>query len=160
MPPVTAATTLPENADRLDALFRGDAYMGLIGAELVEWEGGRAVVRWVPTTEHCNFAGTVHGGAIFSLADAAFSIASNSWGRICVALTVEIHYLAAPTLDVPLVAVGTERSRGRRSASYLIEVHPEADPDALTASFHAMVHRTGRWHFGEAPWPEEWRATH
>ncbi|MGH3441239.1 MAG: PaaI family thioesterase [Nitriliruptorales bacterium] len=156
---MTAETAPPPNTARLDALFRGDEYMGMIGAELVEWEGGRAVVRWTPRPEHCNFAGTVHGGAIFSLADAAFSIASNSWGRVCVALTVEIHYLRAPSLDVPLVAVGTERSRGRRSASYLIEVRPEADPSELTASFHAMVHRTGGWHFGDAAWPEDWRAT-
>jgi acyl-CoA thioesterase len=159
----TAATsseaTVP-NYDRLDAHFRADPYLAKLGAELVGWSGGRATVRWTPTPDDENFAGYVHGGALFSLADLAFSFASNSWGRVSVALTVEIHYLAAPPTGTALVAEGWERSRGRRSASYLIEVRAEDDPGRLVASFHAMVHRTSRWHFGEEAWPEDWRGAY
>lgn len=155
---VVAGTEIPNRA-RLDALFRDDPYMGELGLRLVSWGGGTATVRWAPGEEHRNFAGTVHGGALFSLADAAFAVASNSWGRICVALTVEIHYLAAPEVGVELEAVARERSRGRRAASYLIEVRPTGG-DGLVASFHAMVHRTGRWHLGEDAWPDDWRADH
>jgi acyl-CoA thioesterase len=151
--------TIPNRA-RMDRLFADDPYLMQLGAELVRWDGGRALVRWVPRTAHNNFAGYVHGGALFSLADLAFSFASNSWGRVCVALTVEIHYLAAPPVGEPLLAEGRERSRGRRSASYLIEVRPEDAPDRLVASFHAMVHRTSQWHFGAEAWPAEWREQH
>ena len=162
-----SSTDLP-NRDRLDETFRGDTYMTELGMQLVRWTGGTATVRWTPRDVHRNFSGAVHGGAIFSLADAAFAIASNSWGRVCVALAVEIHYLSAPPVGVELEAVARERSRGRRAASYLIELRPAGDDievrptgsEDLVASFHAMVHRTDRWHLGEDAWSVEWRAAH
>lgn len=147
------------NRERLDALLRADPYMGELGMELVSWDGGTATVQWTPGDEHVNFAGTVHGGALFSLADAAFAVSSNSWGRVCVALTVEIQYLAAPRVGVELEAVSRERARGARTAAYLVEIRP-ADGTELVASFHAMVYRTSAWHLGEDAWPEDWRASH
>ncbi|MGH9009532.1 MAG: hotdog fold thioesterase [Acidimicrobiia bacterium] len=104
-----------------------------------------------------NFVGSVHGGALFSLADAALGVASNSWGRLCVALTVEAQFLSAPVGDV-LVATAVERARTRRTAAYSIDLISE-DDGSLRAAFQAMVFRTGRWHLGEDAWPEEWRAT-
>lgn len=157
---MTRQTDIP-NRDRLDGLFRGDAYMAELGMELVRWTGGAATVRWTPQDTHRNFAGTVHGGAVFSLADAAFAVASNSWGRVCVALSVEIHYLSAPPAGVELEAVARERFRGRRAGSYLIEVRPSGGAsEDIIASFHAMVHRTDRWHLGEDAWSDDWRAAH
>lgn len=146
------------NRAALEAVFESDEYVDGFGAKLVEWDGGRAVYRLAPEARHLNFVGSVHGGALFSLADAALGVASNSWGRISVALTVEIQYLSAPVGDV-LVATAVERSRTRRTAAYAIDVVSEGD-GVLRATFQAMVFRTGRWHLGEDAWPEEWRATH
>ena len=150
----------PENnRARLDAVFQSDAYVNEVGAKLVEWDGGRAVFRLAPEPRHLNFVGSVHGGgALFSLADAALGVASNSWGRLCVALTIETQFLSAP-VDEVLVATAIERSRTRRTAAYAIDVTSEVD-GALRATFQAMAFRTGRWHLGEDAWPEEWRATH
>jgi acyl-CoA thioesterase len=149
----------PEN-DRahLEAVFQSDAYVNDLGAKLVEWDGGRAVFRLALEPRHLNFVGSVHGGALFSLADSALAVASNSWGRVCVALTVETQFLSASTGDV-LVATAVERSRTRRTAAYAIDVTSE-DNGALRAAFQAMAFRTGAWHLGEDAWPEEWRATH
>ena len=146
------------NRPRLEAVFQSDAYVNELGAKLVEWDGGRAVYRLVPARHHLNFVGSVHGGALFSLADSALGVASNSWGRLCVALTVETQFLSAP-VDAALVATAVERARTRRTAAYAIDVISE-DDWALRAAFQAMVFRTGRWHLGEDAWPEEWRATH
>ena len=146
------------NRSRLEAVFHSDAYVNELGAKLVGWDGGRAAFRLAPERDHLNFVGSVHGGALFSLADAALGVASNSWGRLCVALTVEVQFLSAPVGDV-LVAAAVERSRTRRTASYAIDVISE-DDGTLRASFQAMVFRTGRWHLGEDAWPEDWRATH
>jgi acyl-CoA thioesterase len=152
--------TLPAaNRARLEALFLGDAYVDALGAELVQWDGGCAVYRLPLQPRHENFVGTVHGGALFSLADAALGVASNSWGRICMALTVEIQYLSAPVAGDVLVARARERSRTRRTAAYAVDVASEAD-GTLRASFQAMCFRTGRWHFGDDAWPEGWRSTH
>jgi acyl-CoA thioesterase len=146
------------NRRRLEAVFHSDAYVGDLGAKLVEWDGGRAVFRLAPERRHLNFVGSVHGGALFSLADAALGVASNSWGRLSVALTVETQFLSAPADEV-LIATAVERSRTRRTAAYAIDVASEED-GTLRASFQAMAFRTGRWHLGEDAWPEEWRATH
>jgi phenylacetic acid degradation protein PaaD len=156
---VITEPALAANRARLEAMFLGDAYVGGLGAELVDWDGGRATFRLVPEARHCNFVGSIHGGALFSLADTALGVACNSWGRICVALTIETQFLSAPVAGEVLVATAVERSRTRRTGAYAIDVVTEAD-GTLRAGFSAMVFRTGRWHLGEDAWPEEWRVTH
>jgi acyl-CoA thioesterase len=147
------------NHDRLDAVFRADPYLSRLGVDLDHWHGGNAVVRWTPGPGDCNFVGSVHGGALFSLADAALGVASNSWGRICVALSIEAQFLLAVQAGEPLVATAIERSRTRRTAAYGIEVVSDGD-GTLRAAFQALAFRTGRWHLGAEAWPEDWRADH
>lgn len=156
---VIPESCLAANRARLEALFRSDAAVAGLGADLVEWEGGRALFRFTPGARHMNFVGTVHGGVLFSLADAALGVASNSWGRLCMALTVEVQFLTAVREGDVLLARARERSRTRRTAAYAIDVTSEAD-GTLRASFQAMAFRTGRWHLGEDAWPEEWRSSH
>ena len=156
---MTPDSPLETNRAGLEAVFRSDAYVKEIGAELVDWDGGRAVFCLTAGAGLMNFVGSVHGGAMFSLGDCALGVASNSWGRMCVALTVEVQYLTAGLAGETLRATAVERSRTRRTASYAIEIISETD-GALRASFQAMCFRTGRWHLGDDAWPEDWRATH
>jgi acyl-CoA thioesterase len=156
---VTPESALECNRARLEAVFRSDAYVKEIGAELVEWDGGRAVFRLATEAGHTNFVGSVHGGALFSLADAALGVACNSWGRICLALTLETQFLSAPPAGEVLVATAVERARTRRTAAYAIDIVSEAGA-TLRATFSAMVFRTGRWHLDDDAWPEEWRSAH
>ena len=150
--------SFPEpNRARLEALFLGDAYVNGSGAELLEWGGGHATFRLRPQSRHANFVGSVHGGALFSLADAAIGVASNSWGRISVLLTADAQFLSAGAVGDALVARATERSRTRRTSAFGIDVTSE-DDGTLRAAFHAMCFRTERWHLGEDAWPEDWRA--
>lgn len=146
------------NYDRLDELFRADRYASGLGAELIDWGGGWARVAWTPDAGHRNFGELVHGGAVFSLGDVAFSVASNSWGRRAVALSIDTHFLAAPELGVSIVADARERARSRRTASYQIEL--ATSDGAPVASLHAMVYRLSGWFFGEDAWPDDWRAAH
>jgi acyl-CoA thioesterase len=143
----------------MEELFLGDAFVNGVGPELVEWDGGRAVYRLTSEARHLNFVGSVHGGVLFTLADSALGTACNSWGRVCLALTVEIQFLSAPLAGETLLATAVERSRTRRTAAYAVDVVSEAD-GALRASFQAMVFRTGRWHLGADAWPEDWQSTH
>ena len=150
----------PANAAKLDEIFRSTEYAHLLGSVLKEWEPGHATVRWTPERQHRNFLGGIHGGALFSVADEALGVACNSWGRVCVALTVEAHYLAPPLEGGPLIAVASERSRTRRTGSYLLTVYAEDRPDELMASFHAMTYRTDQWLLGPDAWPQAWRDEH
>ena len=147
----------PSNRARLEEIFRADAYVKASGAELVEWEGGHATFRLHPESGHTNFVGTVHGGALFSLADAAIGVASNSWGRVSMLLTAEAQFLSAAPTGHALLARARERSRTRRTAAFAIDVLSEAD-GTLRATFQAMCFRTERWHLGEDAWPEHWKA--
>jgi uncharacterized protein (TIGR00369 family) len=147
----------PDNRARLEEIFRSDAYVKGLDAELVEWDGGSATFRLRPESGHTNFVGTIHGGALFSLADAAIGVASNSWGRVSVLLTCESQFLSAPPVGDVLLARAVERSRTGRTAAFAIDVVSEAD-QTLRAAFTAMCFRTGRWHLGEDAWPEDWRA--
>jgi acyl-CoA thioesterase len=140
----------------LDRLFRGDGFARGMGAELDDWGGGWSRVGWTPSAEHLNFGGVVHGGAVFGVGDYAFAVASNSWGRVAVALSVEVQFLRGVQPDTPLVAEGHERSRSRRTGAYLIEVR---GPEQLVASLHAMVYRIDAWHLGADAWDEAWRAS-
>lgn len=146
----------PEHPNRaaMDTLFRGDAFAGRAGLELADWGCGWADVAFVPTAQHHNFMGLVHGAAIFAAGDVAFSVACNSWGRHAVALSVDVQFLAAPPAATGLVAQARERSRTRRTGAYLIEVVAD---DELVASLHAMAHRRSVWHLGEDAWSAEWR---
>ncbi len=142
-------------AAELDAFFRADPHARALGAELEAWGTGWARVSLDLGPRHLNFAGTPHGGVLFALGDVALSVASNSWGRKAVALSVDIQFVRLGTGR--LVAEATERSRTRRTASYLIEV---SDADGLVASLHAMAYRLSAWHLDEDVWPPAWRAAY
>lgn len=142
------------NRGALTDLFTADAFAGGLAARLTGWGGGWAEVAMTPREEHLNFGGVVHGGAVFGLGDYAFAVASNSWGRVAVALTVEVQYLRGVAPGTDLVARATERSRTRRTGAFLIEIH---DDDRLVSSLHAMVFRQERWHLGADAWPDAWR---
>jgi acyl-CoA thioesterase len=153
---VTTDSFPATNRARLEAIFDNDTFVRGMGVELVEWGGGYATFRLQPEARHGNFVGTGHGGAIFSLADAAIGVASNSWGRISMLLSAQSQFLTAAPLGEVLVARATERSRTRRTVALAVDVTSEAG-GVLRASLQAICFRTDRWHLGEDAWPEEWR---
>ena len=157
-PPGFEAAPLVPNQDAMWELFRGDRFAASIGAELTGWGAGWSRLRWTPRDEHANFAGSTHGGALFTLGDAAFAMGCNAWGHASVALSVDVHFLKAVPAGLALVAPCTERPRSRRTGSYAIEVAAADDPARIVASLHAMAFRTATWHLGEDAWPDAWRS--
>ena len=139
---------------RLDGVFRGVAYRTAVGAELADWGLGWSVCTATPTAAVANLAGSVHGGVIAGLADLAFEVACNSYGRLCVATELAVHYAAAAPVGSPLRAEAVEVSRSRRIASYRITV---TAADRVVAWCQAVSYRTDSWHGGEHDYPEEWR---
>ena len=94
----------------------------LCGVELLEVAPGRAVGRMTVRDELLNSVDTVHGGAVFTLADVVFAAACNSHGTIAVAASVSISYLRAARAGDVLTAEGVENSAGRRLGHYTITV--------------------------------------
>jgi len=142
---------------RLEDLFRSDDVATGLGAELIRWGPGHAAVRAIVDSSHANFMGVVHGGTLFTFADIALSFASNSHGRVALAIQVDIAYHRGVAPGDEVVATATEISRTRRIANYRLELHVG---DILVASATGVTYRTDDWHFGSDAWTEEWRATH
>jgi len=125
-----------------DPIFRKigqDPFARWLGIELQELRPGYSRVAMTLTPQMLNFHGIPHGGAIFSLADAAFAAASNSHGQAAVALSMTIQYLAASEPGMRLVAEAQELRKGNRTGFYQITVKTEAGE--LVATCQAVVHR-------------------
>jgi acyl-CoA thioesterase len=101
---------------------RPDPFGQLLGVEVIEVGDGRARVRLNAGERHVNFLGLVHGGAVFSLADAALAAASNSGDETAVASVVTIHLLRACRPGDRLEAVAEREHAGGRLGLYRITV--------------------------------------
>ena len=107
---------------RVAALLAADNYARGMGIELVTVNDERIVVGLDVAGEHANFLGVGHGGMVFSLADCAFSLASNSAGADAVAIDTHLVLTAATRPGDRLEASVTEVSRGRTLGTYRAEV--------------------------------------
>lgn len=123
----------------LQERIAADPFCHALGIELRELDAGRAVTELRITEELLNFHGTPHGGAIYSLADAAFAAASNSHGDTAVALETNISYLDVVDVGTILTATAEETHRSRRTASY--EVVVADDSGDRVATFRGRVYR-------------------
>jgi len=119
--------------------FTAEPFAGKLGLKLVEMNDGYARVDMVFTADMENMFGMAHGGAIFSLMDAAFEVASNSHGTMAVALSMNINYLASPAAGATLTAQAKEINRTKRTAAY--EIRATDDSGNLLASCQSLVYR-------------------
>jgi acyl-CoA thioesterase len=118
---------------------RSEPYAKLLGLELVKVEDGYALVRMTVKEVHRNIYDRCHGGALFSLIDEAFQFASNSSGKVEIALNVNVSYMKAPGDGDILQAEAKLVNRSRRVSHFLIEVRNAAGD--LMASCQATAYR-------------------
>lgn len=126
------------DSDRVGELLAGDEYARGLGIELVEVTPEEIVVALDVTAAHANFLGVGHGGMVFSLADCAFSLASNSAGHRAVAIDAHLVLTAASQPGDRLQARVREVSRGRTLGTYRAEV--TRSDGRVTALFTGTVH--------------------
>jgi uncharacterized protein (TIGR00369 family) len=106
---------------------------GLIGFTLAEVEPGRAVVALEAGRRHANPMGTVHGGVLCDIADAAMGIAYAATldeDETFTTLELKINFLK-PVRTGPLVATGRVVKGGRSIG--LVECDVVDDKDRLVA---------------------------
>ena len=124
--------------DDVKRFIDNDRFAKHLDIEMLEYAKGRAKARMGIKDHHLNSAGTVHGGAIFGLADAVFSAASNSHGTLAMAINVSISYFKAVT-GGSLIAEAEEVSINPKLATYLIPVYD--DKGNKIALFQGTVYR-------------------
>ncbi len=121
-----------------EQFFAADAFAREMGVELVDVSAGRAKVKMDIRDRHRNAHGTVHGGVLFTLADVAFALASNSHGIPAAAINAHISYLNAAR-EGTLVADAEEFALNPKLASYTVHV-TDGDGGPI-AIFQGMVYR-------------------
>ncbi len=124
---------------QIRAHIEKDLFARALGIALVELREGYAKCAMTVRDDQTNFHGTAHGGAIFTLADAAFAAACNAYGQTAVALEMNISFLSAVAPGARLVAEAHEEAPGARIALYHLTVTDERG--ALIASLHATAYR-------------------
>lgn len=125
--------------EALQQKVRDEPYAQKLDIRLVSVAEGYSLVEMKVTEEMQNIFGMPHGGAVFSLVDEAFEIASNSHGTVALALNMSITYTAAATTGDTLRAEAKEVARSSRTATYDIRV--TNDNEVLIAVCQALVYR-------------------
>jgi acyl-CoA thioesterase len=111
-----------EGADRVAReLHRLDPSAATFGIELIDAAPDSATVRMSVRTEHCNGFGILHGGMTFLLADSAMAFASNAGGRMALASSAGIDWLA-PVPDGDVLTARAVRRDGGAGRSALWDV--------------------------------------
>ncbi|WKZ82694.1 MAG: hotdog fold thioesterase [Acidimicrobiia bacterium] len=123
----------------IDEMLAADGYARMLGIRRVAGVEGVAV-EMVVGPQHLNFHGVTHGGVVFSLADAAFSLASNAAGERAVAIDTHLVLTAATGEGDRLVAVAEEATRGRTLGTYRVSV--TRDDGRVVGLFTGTVHIT------------------
>ena len=107
--------------------FDADAYAKAQGFALGGITEESVSVTMVVRADHLNFHEVLHGGALFSLADCAFSLASNAHGDTAMAIDTHLALTAPVGLGDMLTATAVELTRGRTLATYRVDVIRDDD---------------------------------
>ena len=124
--------------ENIKELFKKDKFAKHNAIELLEVTKGSAKAKMEINENHLNGIGTVHGGAIFTLADFAFGVAANSHGNVTVAINVNISFMKAAHQGT-LIAEAREISLNPKISTYTVDIL-DSDGD-LIAIFQGMAYR-------------------
>lgn len=107
--------------EKAQKLVVEDRFAYTSGVELVDADQDYAVCKLRINENHYNAGGAVQGGAIFTLADTAFAVASNSREYLTLAINNNISFLKSTRGDT-LIATAKLVSASKRVCTYEIEV--------------------------------------
>ena len=118
---------------------REDAFSRLIGMHIVEVGNGTARTEMKINGDHKNPIGSVHGGAIASLADITGGAAAFSRGVRVTTLDSSIHYLRPGINTSCLYGISHELKRGHRVSVYEVTITDQDDVVLATAIYTYMT---------------------
>jgi len=126
------------NTEKLKAFFKNDRFAALAGIEIIDVSIGYCKAKMEIKDMHLNAANVVQGGAIFTLADFAFALASNSHGQLALAINVNISFLKGKSTGT-LYATATELADPKRIGVYKVDVTDENGE--MVACFNGVAYR-------------------
>ncbi len=122
----------PDPDSAAASMFIRDRASAELGIELVEAASGRAVVSMTVTDTMVNGLGVCHGGLVFTLADTAMAVASNSGGGRTLASGAAIDFLApSHTGDVLTATCIVVAKPGRNAVNDAVVVNQRGETIAM-----------------------------
>lgn len=118
--------------------FAHDRFATENGAIIEEIKEGYARCSMDITPLHLNAAGSVMGGAIFTLADFAFAVAANWNQPLHVSLTSQITYLGG-VKGKKLIAQARMVKEGRSTCFYMVDVTDELGTTVASVTTSGFV---------------------
>jgi len=113
---------MTDRAERIRTSFHADPYAASQGYSLGDVTDESVTVSMTIRDDQVNFLGGTHGGVLFSLADCAFSLASNAYPEDAVAIDTHLAITAPSGVGETLTATAVEQTRGRSLATYRVDV--------------------------------------
>lgn len=131
---------LQKDLEEVRERFKNDLFALTMGAQIEKVDDGYAMCSLILEERHQNAAGTVMGGAIFTLADFAFGVAAN-WNKPpTVSLSSQISYLNIAR-GTALVAEARLVKEGRTTCYYNIEVRDDLDNLVAVVTCNGFIKR-------------------
>lgn len=106
-----------------------------IGIRTMEQEYGRCKVRLDVKEHHMNPIGSVHGGVVFTMADAASGIAASTTGGLCTTVSSHIEFLNAAMNVEYLVAEAKAKKIGKKIRTFTVDITDEKNHLISSAEF-------------------------
>jgi acyl-CoA thioesterase len=138
-------STEQELAERVvKGMMARDEFSRWLGIEVVRIAPDASTTRLTVRPEMVNGFGVAHGGVVYSLADSALAFASNTHGKVTVAIDNSIAYPAAVNVGDVLTAVAELESSTKRLAFLRVTV---TKGDGTTVGvFRGTVYKTEKEH--------------
>ncbi|MFJ7939262.1 PaaI family thioesterase [Peribacillus sp. NPDC096622] len=124
--------------EQIHEQVKNDPYAKSLGIQLTKFEAGTAEATLEVQSTMVNAYGTVHGAVIYAVADHAFSVACNAYGKTSLGLSTTIQFIESAKPGDKIVARATEVKRNYRTGFYRIDVLHEQN---MIATMDAVSYR-------------------
>ncbi|GAB3043694.1 PaaI family thioesterase [Virgibacillus ainsalahensis] len=122
--------------------LKNDQFAAHLGIEIIKFTAGGATVQLKIQDYMLNAHGTVHGGLLYSMADFAFAIACNSYGKTAVGLSTTTNFMKSAVEGDIIIAKATEEKRNNKIGFYRIEIETKNE---VIASIDAICYRKNNY---------------
>ncbi len=136
---------MEEHLEIVKKKFENDNYAKFLGIVLDKLTDDTIQMHMQLRENMLNWFSRPHGGAIYALADAAFSLLGNNTNNLSVALDCSITYHASPDSGTMLIVEGETLSATKRTVAILFNVYMEKEGTrTLVAAMKGVGYRTGK----------------
>ncbi len=134
-----------ERLEIIKEKFKNDKFAKLFGIELDELTDETVKMQLKLKADMNNFYDRPHGGAIYALADAAFSVIGNNKNNISVALGCSINYHSSPNPGQILYVEGQLINQTNKIGTYNFLVFSQENGKKIKiATMIGTLYRTGK----------------